>query len=156
MRKTFLLLAVCFLLIGCKTEKKNSLEGVWERVEARFTTAGKTESPTRKAIKMFTKNHWVILEQEPNLPKVSAEATDSDLANAARAFEAIAGTYTLEGNTLTESIDFASDPNWIGNSIPFQIRWEGDRWIQTGKFPIKAMGIGQDDTESYEVWERIE
>ena len=150
-----MLFAICSFLVGCKSEKKNTLEGVWERVEARFTTAGKTESPTRKAIKIFTKNYWVILEQEPNRPTVSAEATDSELLNAARTFEAFAGTYTLKGDTLTEFIDFAPPPRSIGISIPFQIRWEGDRWIQTGKFPMGA-GFADDDAESYEVWKRIE
>jgi hypothetical protein len=148
-------LAICSFLAGCKSEKKNTLEGVWERVEVRFTTAGKTESPTRKAIKIFTKNHWIILEQEPNRPKISAEATDSELLNAAKTFKAFAGTYTLKGDTLTESIEFAPPPRSIGISIPFQIRWEGDRWIQTGKFP-KGAGFADDGAESYEVWKRIE
>jgi hypothetical protein len=142
------LLAICSFLVGCKSEKKNTLEGVWERVEARFTTAGKTESPTRKAIKIFTTNHWVIIEQEPNRQKFSGQGTDSELLNAAKTFDAITGTYTLNGGILTESIDFSLDPNWVGTSIPFQIRWEGDRWIQTGKM------LG--DVESYEVWKRIE
>jgi hypothetical protein len=131
------------------------LEGVWERVEARFTAAGKTESPTRKAIKIFTKDHSVILEQEPNRPTISAKATDSERLNAAKAFEAFDGTYTLKGDTLTESIEFTPTPRSIGVSIPFQIQWEGDQWIQTGNFP-KGAGFADDDAESYEAWKRIE
>jgi hypothetical protein len=154
MRKAMLLLAVptllaiCSFQAGCKSEKKNTLEGVWERVEARLTTAGKTESPTRKAIKIFTKNYWVILEQEPNRPTISINATDSEILNATKTFGAYGGTYTLKGDILTESIEFASPPDSPGISIPFQIRWEGDRWIQTGKMP--------GDVESYEVWKRVE
>ncbi len=141
-------LAMSVVLSGCSAEKKNTLEGTWERVEARFTTAGKTESPTRKAIKIFTKNHWVILEQEPNRPTISAEATDSERLNAAKTFEAFAGTYMLKGDILTESIDFAPPSYSLGTSISFQIRWDGGRWIQTGKMP--------DGDETYEVWKRIE
>ena len=155
MRKVILLLAVCSFLVGCNPKKDNTLEGVWERVEAKFTTAGVTESPTRKAMKIYTKNHWVIFEQEPNRPTISAEATHSELLNATKTFEAIAGTYTLNGNTLTESFEFASPTYSLGNSVSFQIRWEGDRWIQTGTFP-SSMGFGENDTESYGVWERIE
>jgi hypothetical protein len=85
MRKVILVLvvptlfAICCFQAGCKSEKKNTLEGAWERVEARFTVAGKTDSPTRKAIKIFTANHWAIFEQEPNRPKISSEPTDPEL-----------------------------------------------------------------------------
>ena len=80
MRKPFLLLAVCFLLIGCKIEKKNSLEGVWELVEARYTTAGKTESKNEKVIKMYTKNHWVIMAQAPNRQKFNGEGSKKPIS----------------------------------------------------------------------------
>lgn len=93
----------------------------------------------------------VIIEQEPNRPRFPGQGTDSELLNAAKAFDTFAGTYTVKGDTLTESIDFALTPNAVGESVPFKIRWEGDRWIQTG-----TVRLGENVTESYEVWKRIE
>jgi len=151
-----MLLAVGYFLAGCKSENKNTLEGVWERVEGKFTIAGETISPTQKAIKIFTKDHWAIIEQEPNAQKFSSNPTDAELINAAKGFDAFYGTYTLEGETLTESVELAFNPNWIGHSVSFEVRWEGDQWIQTGTFPLKALGLGENDEESYEVWKRIE
>ena len=156
MRKAFLLLAVCFLLIGCKVEKKNSLEGVWELVEARYTTAGEIESSNERVIKMYTKNHWVVMGQAPNRQKFNGEGTDAELLNAAKTFGMEAGIYTLKDNILTEYVEFAFVPNWVGATVSFTIEWEGDKWIQTGTFPNKALGMGENDTESYEVWKRIE
>ncbi len=145
------LLAICLFLAGCKSGNKNSLEGTWERVEARFTTDGKLAPTTRKAIKIFTKSHWVIIEQEPNRQKFSGQGTDSELLSAAKTFDTFAGAYTLKDDILTESIEFALTPNAIGESVPFNVRWEGDQWIQTGK-----VRLGENVTESYEVWKRIE
>ena len=156
MRKVLLLLAICLFLVGCKSEKKNTLEGVWELVEARYTTAGKTESTNEKVIKMYTKKHWVIIGQAPNRQKFTGEGTDSELLNAAKTFGMEAGTYTIKDDILTESVEFAFVPNWVGATVSFKIKWEGDKWIQTGTFPNKALGMGENDTESYEVWKRIE
>ena len=134
--KSVVFLSICFFLVGCNSEKRNSLEGAWERVEAKFTTAGETETPSGTAIKMFTKNYWVIVEQGSN--------------------EALGGTYTFDGETLTEFVEFGYPQNWIGFSLSFNVKWEGDKWIQTGKFPMKALGLGENDMESYEVWKRID
>jgi len=156
MRKAFMLLAVCSFLVGCNSEKKNSLEGVWELVEARYTTAGITESTNEKFIKIFTKNHWVGFAQAPNRQNFTGEGTDSELLNAAKTFGMYAGTYTVKDNILTESVEYSFVPNWEGITVSFTIRWEGDTWIQTGTLPYKALGMGENDTESYEVWKRIE
>jgi hypothetical protein len=55
-----------------------------------------------------------------------------------------------------EYVEFAFVPIWVGATVSFYIEWEGDRWIQTGTFPDKALGIGENNTGSYEVWKRIE
>lgn len=151
-----ILLAVGSFLAGCKSENENTLEGVWERVEARFTTAGITESDNQKVIKMYTKNHWVIIGQEPNRQNFTGEGTDAELLNAAKTFGMEAGTYTIKDNVLTEYVEYAFIPNWVGVTVSFNIKWEGDKWIQTGTFPNKALGMGENDTDSYEVWKRIE
>ena len=66
------------------------------------------------------------------------------------------GTYTVLGATYTEKIEFFFDPAYIGRSIPFSCRTEGDRFYQSGDLPIFQDGKKVRDLRIEEVYRRVE
>ena len=36
-----------------------------------------------------------------------------------------------------------------------EFKWEGDEWVQTGTFPMKALGLGDHDAELYKRYRRV-
>ena len=147
------------LLLNCGGGHDSRLEGVWELVSARYTSPDTTvvTTPTEwKQIKIITKSHFVFVGQEPDRAIFGGKPTDAELLAAARTFFAGGGTYTLVGDTYTESMQFFFYPNYVGHSIPFKSQIEGDRWIQSGTYPAKSIGLEEHEVELYEVWKRIE
>ena len=146
-------------LFSCTTEAKNQFEGTWELISAKSTSPDTTVVTTQadfKQIKVMTKSHFVWIGQEPDRAKFLEGGTDAELLEAARTFGAGGGTYTFEGDTYTEHIEFFSNPNWVGVAIPFKFQIEGDQWIHSGTIPFKTLGLREFDVELYEVWKRIE
>ena len=151
------ILALCVSLLGCTVQRKNTLEGTWELVSAKYTIGDKTETHQGwREIKIITKTHVAFLSQKSERQKFAAAGTDAERLDAAKTFDAGGGTYTLEGENYTEHIEFFLTPNFVNVSLPFKIKWEGDQWIQTGTIPAKSMGLDDKDWELYEVWRRIE
>jgi hypothetical protein len=147
--------AAAMCLTGCAPEKASPLEGAWELVDAKYTPPDPTFSLSRqRQIKILTKTHWAYLSQDRSAPKLT-NGSDAELLAAAKTFGAGGGTYTLDGDTYTEHVEFFAAPNFVGASIKFKIKWEGDEWIQTGTLPIKALGLGDKDVELYERYRRI-
>ena len=143
-------------LQGCASEAPRTLEGEWELVEAKPTPPDPTFTfADWRQIKILTKTHWAYLSQKRAPPKLTTQTNDAELLAAAKAFGAGGGTYTLEGDTYTERIEFFYAPNYVGLSLPWKIRWEGDEWIQTGTFPMKSLGLADHDVELYERYRRI-
>jgi hypothetical protein len=150
---------IALLLVGCGEEKKGKLEGVWELVSARFTSPDTTivTTPTEwKQVKVITRSHFAFVGQEPDRAMFHGKPTDAELLSAARTFFAGGGTYTLVGDTYTENIQFFFYPNYVGHSIAFKSQIEGDRWIMSGTYPAKSIGLEEHEMELYEVWKRIE
>ena len=161
MKQIFNIVLIVFvpvlLLVGCgQTSESNRLEGAWELVEAKYTPPDPTFSLTEwRQIKLLTKTHWAYLSQKRSSPKITALTNDSELLAAAKAFGAGGGTYTLAGDVYTERVEFFSTPNYVSVSLPYRIKWEGDEWIMTGTFPMKSMGLGDQDIELYERYRRV-
>lgn len=134
----------------------SQLEGTWDLVEAKYTPPDPAFTfADRHQIKILTKTHWVFLSEKRVAPKLTSQTNDTELLAAAKAFGAGGGTYTLDGDTYTEHIEFFNTPNYVGMSLPWKINWEGDEWIQTGTFPMKALGLGDHDMELYERYRRV-
>ena len=143
-------------LQGCVSEKGNPLEGTWELVDAKYTPPDPDFNfGDWHQIKILTKTHWAFLSQKRVAPKLTSLTNDTELLAAAKAFGAGGGTYKLEGDTYTEHQEFFITPNYVGMSLPWKIKWEGDEWIQTGTFPMKALGLADHDVELYERYRRV-
>lgn len=144
----FLFLVPCsvYAQSGCR------LEGVWQLVSGKAD--GKTYAASARSIKIITKGHFAVLGDEAR--GVQELKTAADTLQAFRTMTAGGGTYTLQGTTYTEKLDYFADPAYNGRSVSFTCRTEGDRFFQTGSFPVLANGKTVRDIKLEEVWRRIE
>ncbi len=156
---TILVTLLLVLLSSCATEKRSPLEGVWELVSAEWTTPDTTLKFTPadwSQIKVITKSHFVFVGQEPNRVKISGAQSDAELISMARTFFGGGGTYSLEGDTCTETLQYFSNPNYLSASVSYKVEIEGTQLIQSGTYPAKSIGLEEYDVELYEVYRRIE
>ena len=128
------------------------MTGVWELVSGKAD--GQAYPATAHMLKFITRNHWAWVTQDDSVPKQLKTAADSLAAFQANAGGS--GTYTVTGSTYTETITYFPDPAYIGMSIPFTCRVDGDRFYQTGNFPILRDGKKVRDAVLEEVYRRIE
>lgn len=60
---------------------------------------------------------------------------DEDLAEAFTSYFNYAGTWSLEGGTITHTIAHALDPNMVGQSLTREIDHQGNRMVFSGLSP---------------------
>ena len=63
---------------------------------------------------------------------------------------------TVQGTTYTEKLYYFADPAYVGKAVPFTCRTEGDRFYQSGIFPVLEGGKKVRDITFEEVWKRVE
>jgi hypothetical protein len=142
------------LLASVPLQAQNSCRpvGVWELVSGKADTA--SYPAAMHQVKIITRTHWVFIARYDSIIREMKTAADS--LQVFRTSGAGGGTYTLQGTTYTEKIDFFSDPAYIGMSLPYTCRTEGDRFIQTGTFPEQQGGKTVHTWRLEEVYRRIE
>jgi hypothetical protein len=128
------------------------LEGVWQLVSGKAD--GQPYAASARSIKIITKGHFAVLGDEARGVKELKTAADS--VQAFRTMTAGGGTYKLQGTTYTETLDYFGDPAYTGRSVSFTCRTEGDRFFQTGSYPVFENGKKVRDIKLDEVWRRIE
>jgi len=110
--------------------------GTWELASFRYGTnqPSFTDFPkTRHRIKLITETHYTWVEYGDTTKKVTASA---------------GGTYSLDGNTYTESKDFGLDMDtYLGQKHVYTIRVEGDKFFLSGSL--------SDGLKIEEVWRRV-
>lgn len=102
--------------------------------------------------------HWIWIYQDKakTASALAKKGTTDPLKAFTDAFGAGAGSYTLKGNTYTETVEQFVDPGYIGLSIPFTVKVEGNRLYQSGKFPVYENGKKTREVLLEEAYERIE
>jgi hypothetical protein len=152
MRAVSLLTVAALLAAPLSAQSSCKLEGVWQFVSG--TADGNPYTPGIRGIKIITKGHFAVLEREPGVPQEMKSQADS-LAAFVKTISG-GGTYTVQGTTYTEKLDYFSDPTYVGRAVPFTCRTEGDRFYQSGPFPIFEGGKKVRDIKLAEVWKRVE
>lgn len=137
MNRILLVLAVAWLAVflawsqeNGNRPRKSQVEGTWELV-----SAGQQLPKGTREIKMISGGHfvWVVYDTEKGKPIYTG-----------------GGTYTLNGISYTEHVDFMSDEisaGIVGKDQPFTIKMDGNTLAQTG-----ALSNGQSLSET---WKRI-
>ena len=138
--------------IPLKAQNSCRLVGVWELVSGKADTA--SYPANLRQWKIITRTHWAFIARTDSIVREMKTAADTE--QVLRSNSAGGGTYTLQGTTYTEHIQFFPDPAYIGMSLPFTCRTEGDRFIQTGTFPELQGGKTVHTWRLEEVYRRIE
>jgi hypothetical protein len=152
MRAVSFLAAAVVLTSPIYAQSSCKLDGVWQLVSG--SADGKPYPTGTRELKIITKGHFAVLWNEPGAPK--AVKTINDSLAAYRHVGASGGTYTVQGTTYTENVEYFADPAYIGKAIPFVCRTEGDRFYQSGSFPIFEGGKKVRDSKLEEGWRRVE
>ena len=137
---------------GAQAQAACQLVGVWELVSGR--TDSTPYPATLHARKLITKNHFVFISRDDGA--IQEPRSTADTVAFLQSMAAGSGTYTVQGTTYTEKIEYFPDPAYIGRALPFSCRTEGDRFYQTGTVPVLEHGIRVRDVTVDEVWRRIE
>jgi len=152
MRAVSLLAVAASLASPLSAQSSCKLEGVWELVSG--TTDGKPYPAGNRGLKIITKGHFDVLGREPGLPQEMKSQADSLLV--LQKTSSGGGTYTVQGTTYTKKLYYFADPAYVGKAVPFTCRTEGDRFYQSGIFPVLEGGKKVRDIKFEEVWKRVE
>ncbi len=137
------LVAILFLFFSNSCCKKNQVEGTWELVSAKwYSDTTMVEFPNSeydRELKMFGKTHVIFIRQD---------TTNEDL------FFSGGGTYKLEGNKYTETVDFISWGSGIGSICTYECQFRDSMMITTG--PLNEKGDKLPGFQLHEEWKKIE
>jgi hypothetical protein len=114
---------------------ENELIGVWKFTAAEvFGENAETITDIRPSILIFTPKYfsWIDVHGE-HAPDLTEEPTDAQLAAAYNQLTAMAGTYEVEGSSITAPIIVSANPNEMSGNEVYNIsyRFEGDILVFT-------------------------
>lgn len=119
-----LALVVCNISWPAYAQQCNPV-GAWEVYALTFThpdgTVDKVDIANPPGLKILSKTHWAFVEQNKEGDAIPTSGGG--------------GTYTVEGTTYTETVQYHAARDFIGKSIPFECKVEGDYWYQSGLLP---------------------
>ena len=132
-----------FILISCETRKSSpEITGTWQLISGTLIEKQDTTvtdyTKNKKFIKIINRTHFAFLGHDLDKGKDSASFYSSG-----------GGTYSLEGNSYTEHLEFCSDRAWEHNDFQFTISLDADTLIQRGVEKIEATGINRLNIEKY-------
>jgi hypothetical protein len=133
----FLFLLLCSLSNCTKKEISKNIEGTWQMVYAETIendTIKLKDLSNTTFIKIITKSHFAFFNQE-----------NTSNTN----FYGGAGTYTLDNNNYTETLNFTAVEAIKKHQFSFKIEIKGDTLIQYGIEKVEAAGINRQIVEKY-------
>lgn len=132
--------AILFLLVPVQDARAQNcdLAGAWEVHALTFTapdgTVEEVEISDPPGLKVLTDGYWVFVEQ--NAPDDPAPTSGGG------------GRYTVTDSTYTETVLYHAARSYVGETLTFDCRVEGNFWVQSGPLP--------DGTHLSEVYRRLE
>lgn len=127
-KRLVLLVAVCFAAVCFASAQTPDIRGTWRIV----SIDGKQVPQGYHLIKMYTAKHFVWLVADGNNNVIGSHS----------------GTYTLDGNTLEETLEYVS-PN--GHD---EIKGKKQKSILTGD--ASRLTVDTDTDNDDEIWEKID
>lgn len=140
MRFYILIAAIC--VVSCRPNG-NDLIGSYRLLESTTIKGGDTvylrvDSSKTEMIKVINTTHFAFFNHDKNQGKDSTAL-----------FVSGGGTYLLEGDNYTESLDFCTYRPWEGKQFKFTVSLKGDTLTQEGMEELPELGVKQYITEKY-------
>ncbi len=111
--------------------------GTWQLVSYKYGDQGTWTAPPagQRRLKFVTPTHFIWTAYDTSSGNVETTA---------------GGTYTLNGSSYTEFIEFAGEgmTDYLHKKQPFTLKVEGNKWTQSGQL--------SDGTKIEEIWERAQ
>ncbi len=124
------------LKTGKPVAEQPACAGTWQLISFKYGEGTNwTDLPQeQRRLKLITPTHFSWVQYDVATGKVQSTA---------------GGTYTLSGESYTESVEFAGEgmTDYLGKKQPFTIRVEGDKLNQSGQL--------SDGMKIEEVWQRV-
>lgn len=150
--------AILFVLMTLSSgaQEKSGIVGTWLLESQKFD--GQEQLGSAREVKHISQHHFAWTNQDKAKSiSLFARKTPNDSLAAFRDWQSFGeGTYTLNGDTYTETMESFVDPQYIGMSIAFTVKVEGDRLYQSGKLPIYQDGKKVNEVMLEEVYKRLE
>lgn len=151
MKHTFLFLVIFFglsaaafwgLFLSCSVPHPVSLVGTWRLIDGVTITHGDSSRAgypkSTGMIKIINDTHFAFLKHDLDAPKDSSNHFDGG-----------GGSYTLNGNTYTEHLDYYADRHWEGKAFTFTVSISNDTLVQKGMEKVEGTGIDREIIERY-------
>ena len=155
------LFALLLALLPARAVDVKALYGTWKLVSftQRVVATGQTTDVFGKAPSGFLSyspdgrmNAILVKETRPRRADM-AQATTEERAQLFNSMYAYAGTFTVDGNTVTHHVDISWNENWTGTHQVRNIRLEGNKlYIATNP---QANGIDGTIMVAELVWEKV-
>jgi len=137
------------LLASCASQQQEQLPaatvpltGTWQLISGASISKGDTTvtdyTKGMRMIKIINGSHFAFLKHDQDAPKDSANHFDGG-----------GGSYTLEGNTYTEHLDYYGDRNWEGKTFTFTVNISNDTLTQKGIEKVEGTGVDHEIIERY-------
>lgn len=149
--KSLIVPIVVVLLAACNSEPPaekeldpvHPLVGTWKLLKGTTIQENDTVvtdyTNNSSFIKIINDTHFAFLNHDLKKGKDSSAAV----------FVAGGGTYTLTGNTYTESLEYCTARDWEGNDFTFTLSFKGDTLTQQGTEVVESAGVNRINIEQY-------
>lgn len=153
-QRTVTVLLLFLLPVLAHAQHPAKLQGAWELVSQKED--GKDHPISGRQMKLVTGTHYAWVRQNKKLLEESlARQTQRDSISAYQdAFGA--GTYKVIGSTYTETTEFFYAPQYIGTSLEFKFKLDGDFWYTSGHYSHFEGGKKINEVLLEQVFRRIE
>jgi len=136
------------------SQKSVKLQGTWELVSQ--TENGMDHPIEGRHIKLLTKSHYSWARQDKkHLVDLLSKGTQHDSITAYHDAYAT-GTYKVVGDKYIETTEFFYAPQYIGKSVEFKFKLDGDTWTISGHFSHYNSDKKIDEVQLDQVWKRID
>jgi hypothetical protein len=145
---------LCLFPALAAAQQAAKLVGTWELVSQKEN--GKDHPIAGRQLKLVTAGHYAWVRQDKKqLEELLAKRTAHDSISAYQdAFGA--GTYKVVGSTYTETTEFFYAPQYIGTSLEFEFKLDGDIWTTSGHLRHFEGGKLIDEVLLEQVFKRID
>lgn len=150
----FPLILISFLPALVHAQQEVNLQGTWELVSQKEN--GEDHPYSGRQIKLLTVTHYAWVRQDKKLVEaLLAKGTQRDTILAYEDAYGV-GTYKIVGDTYIETTEFFYAPQYIGKSVEFKFKLDGNLWYTSGHYGHYKDGKKIDEVHLEQVFKRIE